>query len=297
MKKLLLIATITTVAHAPVCSSQNRLVGEKFEAYFDWFHQQSQVVNQFTDGATLVIFSPDAKVHTAPIRGSTVLGQLPIGHEVRNHLKETTEFPQDQVDGYGDLWFQVSSCDAHGRKLMGFVWGGDLAKAWKQVRLEGQKEKSLVMLGIPSEPRIEYSDIRAELRTLYQGRLINRKVIPGLCVFEECGSSTLLRTVDNCPRPGLFILEASTLTAGCMSAVEKAFFHWTGQDWQRFYYAEYTTAAEYANTPFEVSTSAGVELCRYSHENRQYNPVLSCKQIPDKSSKTKEKKGRAKPRA
>ncbi len=287
--RTLLLATFVATVLPTVSNGQSRLIGEQFERYYNWFHERSQVLNQFTDGATLVVFSQNTKVHAAPSRRAAVVGHFDIGQEVRNHLLDPQLLQQDDINGYGDLWFEVSACDGTGKLTHGFVWGADLARAWREVRFPGSDQTYTVMLGISSDRRTEIANIGAELRTLRGQQLVHRQQVPGLCVFEDCGSSTLLRVIDNCPHPGAFVLEASTLTAGCFAGVEKAFFYWTGEEWQRFYYAEYTTAHEFANTPFRYQTNAQVEMCRYSHEDSNYNPVVICKTVALPTTKPKAK--------
>lgn len=280
MRNILILAALLSTQSTP---AQERFVSHDFDAFYDWFHQQSQVAQLYEDQSELFTFS-NTKVYSGPCRNSEVEAQLPIAYGVKN-IAYTDDYylPEDEINGYGDIWYHVRGKDPQGRSFTGYIWGGEIAKGWRSVNLDGQGEAEFIMLGISSQERKAPQDINAELRVVRRGQLIYQKTIPGLCIFEDCASSPLLRAFET-PQ-GFTIIEASTMTVGCWAGIEKSFFYWDGANLQRVYHAEYTTHQEFANQAFVFNTRSSAQLCHYSHEDENYNPVWECKEIPVDNSR------------
>lgn len=262
-----------------IFNAQPQLTSQEFGEYYDWFNEQSQVAQLYTDRSTLYVFTQDAALHAGPCRESKVMAELPIGWPVTNIVEDEFFMPEGEVNGYFDLWFYVTGSDRSGQPFQGYLWGGDVAKSWRSADLTGDDREEFLMLGIPARARTQPTEINAEVRVLHNGRLWYQKVVPGLCVFEECATSSLLRVVEYPQWPDLRIIEASTLTLGCWAGVEKALFYWNGSRLERVFYAEFTTAREYENKPFVHASGGDTQLCRYSHEDEDYNPVWDCKTV------------------
>lgn len=275
MKHVLLISALFATQATP---AQERFVSYDMEAYYEWFHEQSQVADHYEANSTLYTFVPQTKVHEGPCQSSAVLASLPAGQAVTNiGYADSYYLPEDEIDGYNDFWYHVRGKDTNNRSFSGYVWGAQIAKSWKRADLTGDGQAEFLMLGIASSPRKSPRDIKAEVRMLKDGKLIAAKEVPSLCVFEACGASTLLRVVKTAQ--GFPVIEASTMAIGCWAGLEKAFLYFDGSTLARVYHAEYTTQHEFANEAFTVKSGDSTQMCRYSHESESHEPVWACKAV------------------
>lgn len=276
MRNILILTAILSTQGIP---AQERFISSDFDEFYDWFHQHSQVAQLYEDQSQLFTFTNDTRVYSGPCRNSEVAARLPIGYAVSNiAYADDYYLPEGEINGYGDIWYHVRGKDPHGHAFTGYIWGGEIAKGWRLVDLDGEGEAEFILLGVSSKTRKVPEDINAELRVVRRGQLIYQKTIPGLCIFEDCASSPLLRSFKT-PQ-GFTIIEASTMTVGCWAGIEKSFFYWDGANLQRVYHAEYTTHTEFANQAFIFNTKTGAQLCRYSHEDENFTPVWKCEEIP-----------------
>lgn len=237
----------------------------------------------YVNNATLHIFTDHTKVHFGPCQESKIISSLTIGQPVTNIAYEDDYVPEDVINGYGDMWYHVKGQNADGVAFQGYVWGADIARAWQSAELTGDQQDEFVMLGIASTPRRQPTDINSEIRILHRNRLWYQKLVPGLCIFEECASEAMLRILKD-PQMGFTFFETSTMALGCWAGIEKAYFYWNGSSLQRVYQAEYTTQKEYANQAFTFSagTDVPLQMCRFSHEDENYNPVWKCEVVKAK---------------
>ena len=275
MRNILIFAALLTSQLTP---AQQRFVGGDISGYYDWFHERSQVNDLYTNHSTLYIFTETATVHQGPCQSSAKLTELSHGSPVFNIAYQDEYYlPEDEINGYNDIWYHVRGKDAQGKSFVGYIWGAEIAKGWRTIDVSGDGRAEFLMLGVSSKKRKEIKDIKAEIRILSDGQLIAMKTVPGLCVFEECGASPLLR-VFRTPQ-GFTVVEASTMTVGCWAGLEKAFHYWDGSHLHRVYHAEFLTNTEFANESFVVNHTSGTQLCHYSHEDDNHMPVWSCKNI------------------
>ncbi len=277
-----LLMTFTLISFQSLGYSQERLIGADYNAYYDWFNKYSQTAKQYEKGSTLYVFGHDIKIYQGPCEDAKVVTKVEMGQTVKNLLNytEAMHVPEDEINGYGDIWYQVGGRDRNGKRFSGYLWGGHIAKAWVYHDFTGDQRKELVMLGLSPAPKQHVSDIKAEIRIMQNGSLLYQKTVPGLCVFEDCGSNVLLRVIPNAPVQGSFMLEASTMTVSCFAGIEKAFYNWDGQRLNLAYHAEYTTKHQFANQPFRLEAANGsVQVCRYSQEGNDFTPEWSCKEI------------------
>ncbi|GJM34319.1 MAG: hypothetical protein DHS20C18_33200 [Saprospiraceae bacterium] len=285
--------------------AQPRFVNEDYKDFYEWFHQRAQTEKLYTDGSALYIFGQSSPVYSHPTLNSSVLLSLPIGKEVTNIGYKAYQYPEDEIGGYGDIWYQVKGVSDSGKTFKGFVWGGNIAKSWTFSDLNGDNKNELIMLGISSQKRKNLQDIKADIKIISAGKLMAQTTVPGLCVFEDCTASALIRVLKDQPYPGIFIFEASTMTIGCYAGIEKAFYFWNGQQLETVFHAEYTISKIYDNQAFVYRPQGNDQtmICRYDHEDKYYNPVWKCQPIaaknvePNKNIKAAfAAKGRAKAR-
>lgn len=280
MRNLFIIFTLLTISH--FVTAQERFVEADYTAYYEWFNAHSQTASLYEQGTQLLVFGHDVNIFDGPCETASVVTQVTMGQKVRNLVDyvEAIYVPEDELNGYGDIWYQVGGKDKHGKKFSGYLWGGHIAKAWTMHDFTGDNRKELVMLGVSPAPKRTVTDIKAEIRVLQGGNLLYQKTVPGLCVFEDCGAAVLLRVLPDTPVKGSFMLEASTMTISCFAGIEKAFYSWDGQRLNTAYHAEYTTQRQFTNKPFRSTISNGAtQLCRYSHEDKNFNPVWTCTDI------------------
>lgn len=281
MKNILLFSALLAVQSTP---AQERFISHSLEGYYDWFHEKSQVADHYQPNTTLYTFTADAKVHEGPCRDANVLTILPLASPVTNLSYGDDYFlPEDEINGYGDFWYQVSGQDANGQSFRGYIWGADIAKSYYRTNLNEDETSEYLLLGISTHQRKELRDINAELRLVQGGQLLTASTIPGLCVFEDCASSPLLRVLQT-PQ-GFQVIEASTMTVGCWAGIEKSYFFYDGANLNRVYQAEYTTEQEIANEPFIINRGAAAQVCRYSHEGERYAPVWKCEPLDSQNDR------------
>ncbi len=296
MRNLFVIAVMFFFAQS-LLTAQARFVDQAYEDYFEWFHKNSQVSNLYSDGAELYTFSEVMVREEACMESGTVTC-LPAGFRIFNRVDETAEPHKDNINGYHDLWYNVSGTDVYGRYFSGYIWGAFIAKSWQLADVTGDDIVELTMVGIGNHQSKNIKDIQAEVRVVENHRIITKATVPGLCVFEECASSALVRILKDQPCAGALIVEVSTMTIGCAAGIEKVYFYQTpAGDLHRVYHAELTTNRQYRNKSFEVTTpNAGTVLCRFSHEDEQHNPVWNVKKLKSDTNsitETTRKKARA----
>ncbi|NRA49609.1 MAG: hypothetical protein HRU12_10800 [Phaeodactylibacter sp.] len=275
MKNILLISALFAVQASP---AQERFVSHSLEGYYDWFHEHSQVADHYEPNTTLYTFTAGTKVHEGPCREANVLTSLPLASPITNLSYQDAYFlPEDEINGYGDFWYQVKGTDAAGKRFQGYVWGADIAKSYYKTDLNKDKVADIVLLGISSQERKSAPDINAEIRLVQDGKLLTASTIPGLCVFEDCASSSLVRVTTTAQ--GFPMIETSTMTVGCWAGIDKAFYFYDGASLNRVYQAEYTTNHEVVNESFIVNRNSSAQVCQYSHEGKDYAPVWKCKTL------------------
>ena len=277
-------------------NAQARFVSHDYKDYYDWFHQRSQVGLLYTNGASLYTFAL-SKVKAMACTDSETLLRLPIGSKITNIVDISEDFVQDNINGYDDIWFHVKGEDARHQFFEGYIWGADIAKSWQSVDITGDGINEFVLLGISSKKRKRPTDINATLKVLKNGKILSQTTVPGLCLFEECAASSLLRILKDQPVKGAIIIEASTMTIGCTAGVEKVYYFWNAtQKLERVFHAEFTTNKQLRNKSFEFRGEEGLILCRFKHEDKNYNPVWEVKKVDSTQNtiaKTTRKKSRA----
>lgn len=266
--------------------AQNHIVGADYDEYYDWFHQHSQVDQLYTDGSTLYTFNANTMVQDAPCRQSEVLTKLPLAYPVKNIAYTEAYLPEDELNGYGDIWYQVKGQSPDGKSFTGYIWGGDIAKAWRKANLYSGSKTDFVILGVSTQARKTFSDIKAEVKIVRGHKMLLQTTVPGLCIFEDCASSPLLRVLNHPDLKDVKIIEASTMTIGCFAGIEKTFFYWNGNSLELVLHHEITTGTTFAKNTFVVNQPASdghkVMLCSYSHEDKNYSPVWNCQEIDAK---------------
>ncbi len=286
MRPVLLLAAL--LAYSYGLTQPHRFVHHNYQPFFKWFHQQSQVDQLYRNHSTLYIFGHEARAYAAPSRSATVVAQLNMGQPVANiAYGEYDPLPTDKINGYNDLWYHVRGKDRNGQAFEGYVWGADIARGWRQADITGDGQAEFILLGLSAQPRTAPGDIKAELRVLQGGRLMEQRLIPGLCLFEECGASPMLRVLQDAAQPRLTVIEASTMTIGCSVGIEKAFYFWNGRQLERIFHAEFTTQHIFAQKEFSFAAetnAAGqitaLSICHYRQEDQHYNPVWECRTVP-----------------
>lgn len=276
------IQTLTAVALSLplIAVAQPKLVGTNYEAYYQWFHSESQVNLLYQNQAQLIIFERDVEVRDEPNQVGQTVAVLNIGQTVTNiAYSAQDDLPEDEINGYGDIWYHVKGTDDCGSDFVGFVWGGHIAKGWLETDLTQDGHQEIVLLGISSKARKTFTDIKGELRVVRSNTLLMQQEVPGLCLFEDCASSPLLRIASSKTNKEPIIIETSTITLGCTAGIEKVFFHWNNHTLEPVYHAEYVSGKEFLRNEFTHTTDQKVELCSYSHEDETYNPVWKCKKI------------------
>jgi hypothetical protein len=261
-------------------TAQVRYTGTEFEAYYRWFHQYSQTADFYTEGATLYVFAEQAPLRQAASEHAPTLLKLDLAQSLTNHAIAEEDLTESTLNGYPEAWFLVTACSPAGEPVTGYVWGGHLAKAWRHLPADLPGTPDMVLLGLTQAERQRPEDIRASLRLLQQGTILQEVELPKICVFEACGSSTLLRMflppASETPAVAPVLFEVSILTSGCNTGIDKAFVAWDGQSLERIYQAEYVTGYTYHSRAMNWSET---RICRYSDEDEAFNPVWSCRDI------------------
>lgn len=281
--KTTLILAVVMAGSAWYTTAQTRFVEEDYTRYFNWHNDHSQIEQLYSPGSELYIFGNDVRLYSLPDQHSKVTARLPDGQQVlnRSDYRKATYIPDDVMNGYQDIWFKVSTPSG----VTGYVFGAQLAKGWRWADLNGDQEPELIMLGVSPVPRRSFGDIRAEIRILQGQALMYNTSVPGLCVFEECESSPMLRILKDHPYPNAIMIEASTMTVGCLTGIERAFFYWNGHQLENVFHAEYTVDLEYERHTFKVKDPAAVRtmVCSYKNQDRSFNPVWECKEVQTKA--------------
>ncbi len=275
MRNFLILAALFS---SQVTPAQERFVSYEFEDFYEWYHDHSQVEELYQSQTQLYTFTDNTAVHAGPCQDAELVAQLPIGYAVTNiAYNDDYYLPEDEINGYGDIWYHVKGKTPAGKAFHGYIWGADLARGWRSADVTGDGKAEFLMLGISSLPRKTLRDIRAELRIVQNQQLKVAEQVPGLCIFEDCASSPMLRVEHT--EQGFPIIEASTMTVGCWAGIERAFYYFDGKGLSRVYHAEYTTKQEFADESFVVSRGNVAQVCEYSHQGQDYLPVWTCKTI------------------
>ncbi len=222
-------------------NAQQRFIAADYTRYYDWFHEHAQTELLYTPQASLYIFEYETPLMKEPCTDSEIVAHLSIGQKVKNLISPALEssLNEDKINGYDDLWYLVATINEEGAPVQGYVWGGFLAKGWAFFDFEKDEQPEMIMLGISSRPRENLENIQAEIRILRGTQLLAQVQVSGLCVFEECASSALLRVIPDQPQIGRQIIEASTLTVGCEVSIEKNYFYWDGLQLNRVMHGEF----------------------------------------------------------
>jgi len=184
------------------------------------------------------------------------------------------------INGYTDQWLLVKGCDRQGYPFRGYIWGGHIAKGWRHYDVNQDEQPDMVLMGLNQQERQSPEDIQAELRLVSEGKLLQHVRIPKMCVFEECGSSTLLRVLESPYPSSTLVFELTVLTSGCLTGIDKAFVSWDGQRLECIYQAEYLSGQQYANRGLYLPiNSTQTQVCYFSHEDAAYSPVWNCETI------------------
>lgn len=279
----MMLASLLSISS--LLSAQNKPAPTNYEDYYEWFNEQSQTTKLYQNNTTLYIFGNAVNVREAPCLESEVLTQLSIGQKVKNIAYPEYYLPEDEINGYGDIWYHVKGKDKHGKTFNGYVWGALIAKSWKAIDIDNDKKEEFLMLGISSKKRSKPTDINAEIRMIKDGIVSFRQTIPGLCLFEDCASSALIRTVKTPGRTGYAIIEASTMTIGCTAGIEKALMVWNGLEFDLVFHNEVLSQTTFVNKEFvytstEENQTTPIQLCKFGYEDQSYNPIWICEPIP-----------------
>lgn len=260
-------------------SAQVRYSGEEYRDYYDWFHQYSQTPDFYLDGTTLITFQDETPLRKAPSAKSEAQMSLPIGKAVTNIYVAVEDAVFSTLNGYLDQWFLVETCSADRNVVRGYVWGGHLAKSWNYFQTPGEKEPSLIALGLSNQQRRQPEDIKASLKIIQNGQQTGEVTLNGMCLFEQCAASSLLRVFDFSEKASLWMFEASIFSTGCLTGVDKALISWDGNELYLVHQAEYTTGYTYASNPFYLRASNQTQICYYQDENEAYEPVWACRTL------------------
>ncbi len=284
MRTSFLALILISLVHQSL-NAQAHFVSRDYQDYYKWYNERSQTPQLYVGGSSLYIFTNDTPVHSRPTLKASITTQLPIGTKVTNIGYPNYNFPEDNIGGYGDIWHHVKGTTPAGKAFSGYVWGGNIAKSWAFNDLNGDQQKELILLGISAQRRTNLPDIKADIRIISEGKLIAQTTVPGLCVFEDCDASNLVRIIENQPYAGTKILEVSTMSMGCYAGIEKAFYFWNGQYLEPVFHAEYTIDKTYDSQSFVCNNSNENQtmICRYDHEDQSYNPVWNCQPLNRKS--------------
>jgi hypothetical protein len=259
--------------------AQVRYTGEEYRDYYEWFHQYSQTPDFYLDGTQLISFVENTPVKQSPKSQSPTLGTLMLGQAVTNFSIPVAKAVFSEHHGYREQWFLVEACCADGNVYSGYVWGGFLAKSWQYFDLEGDGNKELIALGLSTNPRQAPEDIRASLKVIQNGKLVQALELEGICLFEDCGASSLLRVFDFNTSDKTIVFESSIFTAGCLTGIDKALVAWDGQQLLLIHRGEYTTGQTYASNPLYLRQATQTQICYYKNENQSYDPVWNCQTL------------------
>lgn len=259
-----------------------KFVHKDFQAYYEWFHQQSPTARLYEDGAELLVFADEALVRNRPNPEAGVIAKLTITQPVINKVTKDFQLHTDEKNGYEDYWIHITGCDRQGKPFEGYMQGADLAKNWFQLDITGDGNAEWLLLGISSRQRTSLAFIEAELRIVQNNRIVRQVFIPGLCVFEACNTETLLRTIPFDKGGKIPVIEASTFTVGCEIGVERAYLIWDGNALNLFYFKGYTKDHPTINKTFRVHNgmnSIQGHDCRWIGQGNDFEPVWRCESL------------------
>lgn len=277
-----LISFLPLLFIGPSAFSQVRYTGEDYRDYYEWFHEYSQTPDFYTEGSQLIAFVDQASVRKSPSENSKKLGTLKLGQAVTNIIISVEDAVFSVQQGYREQWFHIEACNVDGNVYTGYVWGGHLAKSWQYFDLENNGRKALIALGLSDQQRQAPEDIRASLKIIKDGRLASALELDGICLFEDCGASSLLRVFDFKKTHQTIVFEASIFTTGCLTGIDKALIAWDGLQMQLIHQAEYTTGQTYANNPLYLRQATQTQVCYYKDENSTYDPVWNCRTLEER---------------
>jgi len=271
--------------------------------YFEWFQEKAQTESLYGHGARLYVFTPRAPLFRGPSLQAPVLRHLSTGEQVISLLAaHSAQLPSQSLRGIEELWYPVRYQTGKETWVKGYLWGGDLAKGWREEDLDRDGKQELLLLGLSPESNMEQNQVSAELKVLSYGKVIAVAPVPNLCIFEACGVTPLLRRVPVSHPQNMIIMETSVLHIGCQQGLNRAFFHWNGWDMERVYQGEWIEGKILHRRTFEHKVRHGDQVilyqCTFSREDDQHNPVWDCRQLKpaqkeEKASQTAQAKTRA----
>lgn len=264
-------------------NAQQRFISADYTRYYDWFHEHAQTAILYTPNTSIYIFEYNTPLRQEACLDSKILTHLSIGQTVKNLSSLEEDLLEDQINGYDDRWYPVQTTTASGQTITGFIWGAFIAKGWRYYDIAQDGQPALIMLGVSSHQRASPDQIQAEIRVLQGSQLLAQEQVPGLCVFEECASSVLIRVIPKQTALNIPVIEASTLTVGCELSIEKNYFFWNGLRLQRVMHGElvfepYQQIATFVVEKKEVGEGMiEIKECRYIGEDDNFNPIWDCK--------------------
>ena len=270
---------------------------QDLNAYYPWFQRHAQTASLYGNHAQLYVFAEDAPLFARPDAGSAQLCNLAPGSRVTSLLPPgEVELLKGPYLGLEELWYRVEHCSNNGGCIQGYMWGADLAKGWRITDLDRDNQQEMLLLGVSSSARLKQGEIAAELKWIRQGKVLLTEAVPGLCIFEACGVTPLLRVIYSSYPDQMVIIEASALHIGCQQGLARAFLHWNGSVLERVYQAEWVGNKELLKKTFihrSADPSGASYICQYSHEDEAYNPVWNCTLMDGKPAKKATKPSRA----
>lgn len=278
-KHILIFVAITGITYSPV---YNQSTDFDFDAgdFYDWFQSHSNASALYTDQSTLYTFAEETPVFAEPCETATPIDILKRGQSLTNRAYEIEDFiPTAEMNGYHDMWYQITLTSGTGIKRNGYIWGGHIAKAWLMTDINQDGETEFILLGVSERPRRQLRDIRAAIVVLKSDTLLSVTEIPGMCVFEACTSDALLFAGTDVEW-GIPFLEASTLSIGCMANIERSILIWKGDRLECIYYGEMTTRATYKKEDFAVrqDEKTSTRICHFQGFGADFLPIWSCKE-------------------
>lgn len=217
MRQLLL--TLVALAHLSTASLQERFIAPEYQDYFHWFNDHSPTTKLYEKGSQLYVFNDQTILYSKPTLDSEPLSTLNIGTTITNIGYGVTEnnWPEDQIDGYDDIWFHVKA-----NQVEGYIWGANIAKAWLDLNLKDQQEKSVIMLGVPNIPRTVPEEIYGTVKIISKEGLLSSINLKDFCVFEECQTSNMIRLHKKMDETGDPLIEVASMTVGCEVYFERS---------------------------------------------------------------------------
>lgn len=278
-------ATLTSLSTALLLTvnAQEKFIDPDYSQYFNWFHQRSQTELLYTPSAELYVFESETPFRQTPSQEGRVLSRLSPGQKVTKLA--ATETVEDQINGYDDIWYHVSMQNAAGEKTEGYVWGAYIAKAWQITDLDDDAVPETILLGVSSQPRSDLQDINGEIKIMREDEMLVQQEVPGMCLFEECASSALLRVIKEPLFEEVMVIEASTMTVGCEVSIEKNYYSWNGSELQNIMHGEFAFRPFVEQIPFVAGQKKRedgnyqLKVCSFIGEDEEYNPVWECKTV------------------